>query len=333
MENFRLKVFRTVAELLNFTQAADALHLTQPAVTLQIKALEESLSVKLFDRSSARIALTNAGAVLLRYARMIEDLTSQALTELGQIAGEERGRISLGASTTIAQYILPPIVGSFKASHPHVEVYVYGANTESVISVLMDKRIDLAFVEGPPHRAEVKIQLFMTDEIVAIVHPDDALKFAGAVTSVGDLASRALIFRERGSGTQNVVEQALKRAGLNLRNVKNSMELDSTEAIKCAVEAGLGVGFVSRWALRKERQLGTVAVLDIQGLKIRRDLKMIRLQGPSPTGPLAAFVEFALEYATLVSPQVESKHHKPLSGADKTSTSRAVNRTSQRGKS
>lgn len=150
MENFRLKVFRVVAERLNFTQAADALHLTQPAVTLQIKTLEAQLQVRLFDRTGSRVTLTTAGELLLQYARQIEELTIKAQAELGQITGDERGRLALGASTTVAQYILPGLVGKFLESHPRVDTFLYGANTEEIVTSIVEKRVDLAFIEGPP---------------------------------------------------------------------------------------------------------------------------------------------------------------------------------------
>ena len=128
MENFRLKVFRAVAKHLNFRKAAEELCLTQPAVTLQIKALEQHLGVLLFDRSGARISLTPAGAMLLKYARKIEQLETAALAGLSQLAGEQRGDLRIGASLTIAQYILPRVLGAFQQQHPLVRPYVTTCN-------------------------------------------------------------------------------------------------------------------------------------------------------------------------------------------------------------
>jgi DNA-binding transcriptional LysR family regulator len=290
MENFRLKVFRAVAERLNFTQAAQALHLTQPAVTLQIKALESSLAVRLFDRTGGKVALTAAGELLLKYARRIDELTDQARIEIGSLAGEERGRLSLGASTTIAQYILPPLVGRFLLAHPRVQPFLYGANTEDVVAALLDKRVALAFVEGPPQRSDLKMDRFLDDEIVAIAHPEHEF------TQV-DLQSAPLILRERGSGTRKVVEMALEKAGVDTGKLNLVMELDSSEAIKSAVEAGLGIGFVSQWALRKERQLGSVAILAMPKVRIRRQLNFLYAQGPEPDGITGSFLQFAREYA------------------------------------
>ena len=310
MENFRLKVFRVVAERLNFTQAADALHLTQPAVTLQIKTLEAQLQVRLFDRTGSRVALTAAGQLLLQYARQIDELTIKAQTELGQITGDERGRLAIGASTTVAQYILPRLVGKFLELHPRVDTFLYGANTEDVVTSLVEKRVDLAFIEGPPHRADLKTERFVSDEIVAIVHPEDEWDQPGSPIAAADLERLPLILRERGSGTRNVVEVALKKAGVNMRKVKVVMELNSSEAIKSAVEAGLGIGFVSQWALRKERQLGTLGIVHVPGLQIRRHLNFLHAQGPEPSGVAGSFLQFAREYGQALSLASASKDNK-----------------------
>jgi len=296
LENFRLKVFRAVAELLNFTQAADALHLTQPAVTLQIKTLEESLAMRLFHRTGSRVTLTTAGEVLFHHVRQLDDLTAKAQAELGRITGDERGRLALGASTTIAQYILPPLIGTFLAAHPRVDPFLISANTEEIVTAVIEKRVDLGLIEGPSHRADLKTEFFLDDEIVTIVHPDSQWGQTGASISLADLENAPLILRERGSGTRDVVESALKKAGLPMRKLNIAMELDSSEAIKCAVEAGLGIGFVSRWALRKERQLGTLCIVGIGGVRIQRKLNFIYAQGPEPAGVTGSFLHFTREH-------------------------------------
>jgi len=140
MENFRLKVFRTVADNLNFRQAAEALYLTQPAVTLQIKALEEELGVPLFDRTENRVALTEAGRILLKHTKKVEALTAVARQELARLVGEEEGDLSAGASTTIAQYLLPKLIGEFRKSNPKIRLALVGANTEKIVRGILDGR-------------------------------------------------------------------------------------------------------------------------------------------------------------------------------------------------
>ncbi len=300
IENFRLKVFRVAAERLNFTQAADILHLTQPAVTLQIKALEESLGTRLFHRTGSTVSLSSAGEVLLSYARQMDELAARAQEELGRLAGEERGKLALGASTTLAQYILPPLIGKFLAAHPGVDPFLYSGNTESVVKGLVRKQFDLALIEGPSHRADLSTEIFIEDEIVAIFHPESEWAQVVAANGAAGLASAPLILRERGSGTREVVESALRKGGLNLRKLRIAMDLDSSEAIKCAVEAGLGVGFVSSWALQKERLLGSLKTVRIPGIRIRRRLNFIYAQGPKPAGISGSFLQFAREYGKAI---------------------------------
>ncbi len=295
MEDFRLKVFRSVAERLSFTHAAESLHLTQPAVTLQVKKLEQDLGVRLFDRTGGRVTLTEAGRVLLGYAQRIEVLYEAARREIGVLGGQQKGTLRLGASTTNAQYILPRLLAAFGSQNPGVQFSVISGNTEKVVSWLVEGRIELGMIEGRPSRTDLRVERFLEDEIVAIVPSDH--EWAGiraAPIEIGKLASSPLIFRERGSGTRQVVEWALGRAGVAVEGLRVVMELDSTEAIKTAVEARLGVGFVSRWAIQNSTGLREVAV---NGLRISREMEFIFPQGPDLAGLGGAFVRFVHDYA------------------------------------
>jgi LysR family transcriptional regulator, transcriptional activator of the cysJI operon len=158
MVNFRLKVFRAVARHLNFRAAAEELYLTQPAVTQQIKTLEEHLGVQLFDRSGAHITLTPAGALLAKYAGKIERLEDSATTDLAKFAGEQRGELHIGASLTIAQYVLPHILGEFQKQHPQVKPHITTCNTEQVVAALTSHEAALGFVEGPTLRRDIRTE-------------------------------------------------------------------------------------------------------------------------------------------------------------------------------
>ena len=293
MQDFRLKVFRTVAEKLNFTNAAEVLFLTQPAVTLQIKTLEEDLGVKLFDRAGGKVKLTEAGEVLLGYAARITDLYNEAETAVGVLIGEERGKLSIGASTTIAQYVLPALLGEFLVYHPRVELSMIGANTENIVNALDEKRITLGLVEGPVGRNDLKTARFIEDEIVAIIAADHKLAKNSQI-NFKQLAELPQIWREQGSGTRRVVEDALKHAKLKLRDFKIAMELDSTEAIKSAVEANLGIGFVSRWALSREIELGSLKIVSIEKLQIKRQFNFVYPRTPQLERTAESFLRFAL---------------------------------------
>ena len=293
MENFRLKVFRTVAAEASFRRAAERLHLSQPAVSQQIHALEEELGVTLFDRGKGRIRLTDAGAILLTYARKGARLAEEAQAALEDARGEAAGDLRIGASLTITQYVLPRLLGEFLRMHPRIRFSVQSANTEHIIAALAADQIDLGLIEGPVSSREVFRQRFLEDRMVLIAGrrypwPEKIPVPVRALTQV------PLIMRERGSGSRRVVELALRRAGLRWKDLRIPMELDSIVAIISAVEEGLGAAFVSEWAIRKEVRLGTVRVIPVEGFDMRRDFTLIRALGPTPAGPAGAFERFAL---------------------------------------
>lgn len=290
MENFRLKVFRTVAEKLNFREAAEALLLTQPAVTLQIKALEEELSIRLFDRTGNRIVLTEAGRRLLKHANKLAMLAQEAERDIAALRGVEFGELHIGASTTIAQYFLPRLIGEFGKLNPRVSVSVVSGNTQEIVDALLKGTIAVGLVEGPVLRRGMRIEPFLDDEIVMILPAQH--EWVGQTIPKERLETERLIFRERGSGSRRVVENALQRAKIPLKTLHVAMELDSTEAIKEAIEAGLGVGFVSARAIQKELKLGTLRQGSVEGLRILRHFSIIRLPGSHPAGLAGVFHQF-----------------------------------------
>jgi DNA-binding transcriptional LysR family regulator len=297
LENFRLKVFRAVAEHLNFHKAAERLFLTQPAVTLQIKALEQDLGVRLFDRAAGRISLTIQGSMLLSYANKIAALAAEAEQELGCKDGKVSGQLSLGVSTTIAQYVLPRLLGAFLADYPAVDFSLHSGNTSDIVQLLLDGKVAIGLIEGPTRARGIRSESFMEDELVLIAPPQFELDHM----SGDQLVASRLLMREQGSGSRRVVETALEKAGFKLKSFRKVIDLDSTEAIKSAVEAGLGIGFVSRWAISKELELGAVKVAQVRGVKITRHFALITRTGPEPHGPAGALREFALGRARLLS--------------------------------
>ena len=293
LENFRLKVFRTVAEQLNFRKAAELLLLTQPAVTLQIKALEDDLGVRLFDRAAGRVTLTKQGAILLPYAQKIATVVSELEQKLSAGEGQLSGTLALGVSTTIAQYVLPRLLAVFLAEHSRLKFSLHSGNTDAVVQLLLDHKISIGLIEGPARQREVRTEPFMEDELVLITSPDFELDRL----SRGELVASTLLLREHGSGSRHVVEMALEKAGLKVKSFKNVIEFDSTEAIKSAVEAGLGVGFVSCWAIYKETELRALKVVTVEGLRVTRHYWVVSLVGPEPSGAAGAFRTFTLDRA------------------------------------
>jgi len=294
MENYRIIVFRAVAEQVSFRKASEILHLSQPAVSQHIHALEEELGVRLFDRSGNRIRLTAAGKLLLDYAHKGAQLAQKTRESIAEISGDLRGELRIGASTTVAQYVLPTMLGAFQKRHPNIKLSVVSGNTEDIVARLATASIDVGMIEGPPLSREIHLEPFLEDSMILIA-PATA-EWAGAETiSTSDLASLPLLLREHGSGSRRVVEDALQACGLQPQELHVVMELDSTEAIVSAVEAGLGVGFVSLWAIRKELLLGTVTQVHVKNLEIRRQFCLVRALGPDPAGAVGIFWRFALE--------------------------------------
>jgi DNA-binding transcriptional LysR family regulator len=219
----------------------------------------------------------------------------EAQRALAALNDDAVGELRLGASTTVAQYVLPRILGAFLRQHPQVKLSLVSGNTERIVEAVAEERVELGIIEGPAMRRDVKTERMVQDEMVLIVSPNHAwaVRKAGAIAPA-ELAKVRLLLRERGSGSRRVVERALKKVGLPLRSLKVAMELDSTEAIISGVEAELGVGFVSRCAVGKVLKLGSVKVVEVEGMEIVRDFSFVRLAGAEATGAVASFQRFAM---------------------------------------
>ena len=294
MENFRLKVFRVVARHLNFTRAAEELLLTQPAVTQQIKALEDEYGLPLFNRTGGRISLTAAGTALLPFADQLKTLSDQAFEAVTSTSGTNAGGLALGASQTIGQYLLPNFVAAFLREQPRVSVTAISGNTDAMLEAVADHRIQLALIEGPGLRKDLHIEPFMHDRMVLVVPASH--EWANQQITPSDLRSASLLMREFGSGSRRVVEHALATVGLSKKDVNTAMELDSTEGLLSAVEAGLGVTFVSHWAVRNQLALRTLATVRVKGLKLSRQFSIAYTAGPTPQGNAGAFHRFILSH-------------------------------------
>ncbi|WP_263374605.1 LysR family transcriptional regulator [Granulicella aggregans] len=293
MENHRLRVFREVVERMSFRKAAEVLHLSQPAVSQQIRALEEECGARLFERDGNQIAVTAAGRVLHGYALSAAALVEEAKTALGALNHVVSGQLRVGASTTIAQYILPRVLGAFHRQHPQVQLSVLSGNTEEIVEAVVAEGVALGLIEGPAMRRGLRVEPLMRDRMVLIASGKGRSAEAQSSISIEELARLPLLMRERGSGSRRVVERALKQAGVAVNLLRAGMELDSTEAILSGVEAGLGVGFVSESAIGKELRLGTVRIVNLQGVVIERDFSLIYRAGQEPVGAAAAFRRFA----------------------------------------
>jgi DNA-binding transcriptional LysR family regulator len=306
MENFRLKVFRVVATHLNFSRAAEELLLTQPAVTQQIKALEDEYGVPLFDRSGGRIALTPGGAALLPFAEKLKAISDEAFAAVASAAGKHGGKLALGASQTIGQYLLPKLVAGFLRENPRISITAASGNSDAMLEALVAHRIQLALIEGPALRKDIHVEPFMEDQMVLVVPASH--EWADHEIDISLLKAAPLLMREFGSGSRRVVENALAKAGLKKKEINVRMELDSTEGLLSAVEAGLGVTFVSRWAVRNQLSLGTLKLARVRNLKLSRMFSLAYPAGPAPTGSAGAFRVFLLSQSNELTPRVTGRN-------------------------
>ena len=289
-----LALFRAVAEAGGFSRAAEVIHISQPAISMQVAELEESLGTPLFDRLPRGVRLTDAGQTLLGYARRIAILEEEAERAMRELRGLERGRLALGASMTIGSYLLPKVLGEFRARHPAVELGLTIANTDTIKTRLIDGTLDLGLTEGmPPQDEELSTRVFREDELIIIAPPDHPLakKAAGkprpqAVTA-RQLCGQPLVLREPGSGTREVLLRALADGGAEPGEVV--LTLNNTEAIKCAVIAGLGLAAVSRLCVTFELAGGVLVELPTRGLKLRRSFYEVFVSGREPSPSVQAF--------------------------------------------
>jgi DNA-binding transcriptional LysR family regulator len=305
MENFRLQVFRAVARHLNFRLASEELLLTQPAVTQQIKTLESELSVALFERAAGRVTLTPAGQTLLPYAERMAAISLEAHEAVVAATGGTSGTLAVGASQTIGQYLLPRLIAGFMHEFPQVKVSAVGGNTQAVLEAVLEHRVQVGLIEGPASRRDFRIEAFMEDHMVCVVPVGH--EWADEEIPIAAMQGTMMVTRELGSGSRKIVEQALTEAGVRVRDLHIGMTADSTEGMLSAVEAGLGVGFVSRWAVRNQLALGTLRIARVKGLKLARMFSMATLAGPEPAGVAGAFRRFVLERAEQLAPRATGR--------------------------
>jgi LysR family transcriptional regulator, transcriptional activator of the cysJI operon len=291
MEDHKLKVFCTVAETKSFSKTSEIIHLTQPAVSLQIQALEEVYETKLFDRSSSTVTLTPSGEVLYKYAKEILNLYASAEKVIGEITGLVKGSISIGASSTIGNYLLPGVITDFKRTHLKIKVHLLVGNTKRVVELLNSGNIDLGLVEGEVTRQKMQVDKLIPDELLLVVpthHPWAKKK----EVSINELTKEPFILREGGSGTRQMIEKFLSVHGVSAHDLKISMVLGSTEAIKAAVENGLGVSIISRWSARKEIKYGTLSLLRIKEQKMVREFSLITNKGAVSSHAVDEFLTY-----------------------------------------
>ncbi len=293
MADRRLQVFHTVARLLSFTKAAETLHMTQPAVTFQVRQLEEYFNTRLFDRTHNRISLTEAGERVYEYADRIFDLYADMENSVREMTGEIRGALTIGASTTIAEYMLPALLGDFGARYPEVTIHLRVSNSEGIVSMVENNTIDLGVVEAPVGNKNLVVEMCREDHLVAIVPPNHDLADLDSV-EIRRLLEYPFICREEGSGTREVINEYLENNSCE-EALNISMELGSPEAVKGAVEAGMGVSVVSRATIQKELKLDTLRAINLAPA-LERPFSFVHQKQKFRLRAMEELLDFAMGY-------------------------------------
>ncbi len=284
----QLRTFKTVADLTSFSLAAQRLKLSQPSVSYQVKELEETLGLPLLDRLGKRVKLTEAGTVLYAYARRMLDVLDEATVAIEELRGIKRGTLRVGASTTVGIYLLPAALGAFKKLHPGLVISLEIGTRERVQEQVLRNELDLAVVGPALKDPELAIIPFLSDELVVVAPAGHALAGKRGLT-LKDLAGQPFIMREASSGSRWSLEKAARKAGAKL---SVAMELGSNGAIKHAVESGLGLAVISRYATALEFSSGRLVELNVRGFPIRRDWHIVHLRRRKLPAPVTAFIDF-----------------------------------------
>jgi len=289
--NFKqLEAFVRVAEMQSFTRAAKQMFMSQPAISFQIKALEVHLQVSLFWRDEKKVILTEAGRLLLPEARQMLGHYKKIRAGLESLRGLETGRLSVGAGTIPGEYLLPIFIGMFREYHPGVKVKMRIAGSGDVINWIKEREIDIGVVGSAVSGDNLELISWLDDELVLVVPAGH--RWAGKIIDVIELAEEKYIIREEGSGTRRSIEGILKKSGFALEKIEVEMELGSTRAVISAVQAGLGVGFVSRWAAVEALAAGKISEAKINEINMNRQLFIVRYTPGIANYAADAFFEF-----------------------------------------
>lgn len=294
MADRRLQVFHTVAKLLSFTKAAETLHMTQPAVTFQIRQLEEHFNTRLFDRTHNRISLTTTGERVFEYAERILMLYGEMDNAVRELTGDVSGVLMIGASTTIAEYVLPSLLGEFKGTHPGINIRLSVSNSVGVVHMVENNTVDVGIVESPISNKNLSITVCWHDELVFICRPDHPMAKQKNVP-VNQLLDQPFICREEGSGTRDYIRNYLLERQIEMGEIPVSLEVGSPEAVKSAVEAGLGVSVVSRATVSKELELKSLVAIPLDP-PLERPFSIVHQRQKFRLRVMDEFMQFAYEH-------------------------------------
>lgn len=288
----QLKVFAAVAKNLSFTKAAEELCLTQPAVSMQVKQLEHQLDVNLFEQLGKKIYLTDAGQEVYHYSRLINHQLEELETVLANLKGLGRGKLRISVAST-ANYFAPTLLGSFCQRFPGVTVSLDVTNRETLLRQLNDNEVDLVIMGQPPGEMDLESHAFMENPLVIVAPPNHPLAQEHGIP-LPRLERETFLVREPGSGTRIAMERFFTQHDVH---ISTGMEVGSNEAIKQSVQAGLGLGLLSRDTVDMELELGRLAVLDVSEFPILRHWYVVHRRGKRLSASAQQFKDFLLNEA------------------------------------
>jgi DNA-binding transcriptional LysR family regulator len=294
MDTKQLAAFCAVVERESFSRAALTLGVTQPAVSQQVRALERRLGAQLLDRSGRRVVPTDAGNRLYRSAQRLLALEEQLLTELSlPAAGPLTGALEIGASTGPAAIVVPLLLCEFHEANPSLDVRLAVHDTQTVVSLVAERELELGIVGAARRRRAVEFEPFFSDEVILVCPP--AHPSAGRTITVGELPEISLVLMQDGAGVRQLLEDELRRQGQRLRDLTVELVLGLQESVRSAVQAGHGTTFISRRAVEADLASGTLAEIRVQGLDLQRQISIVRAAGRVPSRAAEAFIGFARE--------------------------------------
>ena len=297
MDTRQLAAFCAVVERRSFSQAADRLGVTQPAVSLQVRALEKRLGTQLLDRSGRRVEPTEAGWRLYRGAQRMLALEGQLVAEVAATGeGALAGDLVLGASTGPAAVAIPVALAEFQRQSPDVRVFLTVSDTHSIVERVAARELELGIVGAARRHRGVRFEPFFSDQVILACPPSHS--FACRTITLDELREDTLILMQEGAGVRQVVEDALRRQGVRLRDLDVRLELGLQESVRRAVEAGYGVTFISRTAVEADLAAGRLAEARVAGLDVTREISLASATGRARTRVADAFVAFAREQLT-----------------------------------
>jgi len=293
----QLQVFESVARHLSHSRAAAELYLSQPAISMQIKQVEEISGMPLFEQVGKKIFLTEAGREVLHYSRTILQQMRELEGVLGEMKGLERGHLDIAVVST-ANYFMPQLLAKFIQGHADIQVSLHVANRDSVVRQVSENRADFAIMGLPAEDGEMDAHPFMENPLVIISSPAHPLAGRGRV-SPAQLAAETFVLREQGSGTRRVIERYFAKHQLPM---PRSMEMDTNEAIKQSVQAGIGLGVISQHAIELELETARLHILDVEDFPIVRNWHIVHRKNKRLSLAAQAFEQFLVTEAAQLTP-------------------------------